>query len=270
MFRVVAPRRSHFTVLGHHAVRNRALTRRARGLLWELLSLPPGWDVRHEWLTDNAADSRHKLQEAVRELREGGYLRIDRASSGQTTWVITDDPDELPLPHPDNQDEAHPDYPHPDNQDVTEERTTSLQEVAKKKGAPPPLGGGQETLFAEDDDPNLTAFIEEVVRFCKRTGVKKWPLKSETLEEWCRGVFAEVQYAGLDFAHQTKMCGEHWEPKKAKGQPHRRIRNWLNNALRFRERDGEGPTINVQVDSEHERRDEAIREAMNRRRRRSG
>ena len=132
-----------FTVLSHHAVRNKALSRRARGLLWEILSFPPGWTLRHEWLARNATDSKHKLQSAVSELREHCYLSIQRKSGGETTWLVTDDPDSFPLekPHPDNQDvaltEPQSDKPSSDNRVVEEERTFLAGMLEEEGGAPP-------------------------------------------------------------------------------------------------------------------------------------
>lgn len=242
---------SQFTVLSHHAVRNRSLSRRARGLLWEVLSLPPDWTLRHEWLLANSSDGKHRLQAAVTELRERGYLDIQRMSSGETVWLVTDDPDSFPLgePHPENRDEGMPE-PHPENPDmenrgVYEERTFLSGMLEEERGVPV-----QVSLLS--DPPEVTELIEAVALFCRRIGVGVWPMKSTSLEAWCRTVAREVEYAGLDLVAETRKCGDHWEPqasKKKKAAPHMRLRNWWGIASQRRSKNGNGsegePTSDV-------------------------
>lgn len=139
LFRLYRPDASRVTVLESHAARNPKLSRRAKGLLYELGSLPPDgrWKIRHKWLLTLATDGKHKLQTAVSELREHGYLQVYRFRDGgqfeEAVWIVTDNPDERPLPHPDNRDAVedlkdritsgrspHPDYPYADEPDAAQ------------------------------------------------------------------------------------------------------------------------------------------------------
>lgn len=105
--RIQHSRRDGFTTLDHHAVRNPDLSRAARGLLWELLSHNDGWELRHAQLVQNSSDGKHRLQVAVTELQEYGYLRIEQESGdggrfADSVWIVTDVPGMSP--HPENRD----------------------------------------------------------------------------------------------------------------------------------------------------------------------
>ena len=85
------------------------------------------------------------------------------------------------------------------------------------------------------------AFIAEVRRLCGRVGVTSWPLRTQTMNEWCREVAADVRYAGLTLAHEAQRCGEWWEPRLKRGQhkaPHLTLRRWLDRAVKICAEDG--------------------------------
>ncbi|MGW6479514.1 hypothetical protein ACWGDS_16680 [Streptomyces sp. NPDC055059] len=69
---------SHYTTVFNHAVRDRRLTRRARGLLVELLSHRDGYGVSLAMLIKAGPEGKDALTVALRELERHGYLHRER------------------------------------------------------------------------------------------------------------------------------------------------------------------------------------------------
>lgn len=234
--RVSRVRSDRFTVLAHRAVRDENLSRRARGLLWELCSID-GWTPNHDWLLRNATDSKHKLQTAVNELKELGYLVIARHADGSTTWYVTDDPVADPIPHPDNREEAQPDNPPPDNRDDKDLRST-LEERRNEEAARASVHESNGDLFESGEtDP----FATEVGRMCVRLRLP-WPLKTKAIDEWCREMRREPSLAGLDFAAEVRKAADYYDgapPSRRRKRVDLTLRRWLENARKFADRDAE-------------------------------
>ena len=89
----------HFTVIPNAWVRDPNLSRRARGLLAELLSHKEGWKVSTDSLWRAGPEGRDAVRKAVQELEDAGYLRRE-ARIGESNkfdgldYVLTD-PDDV-------------------------------------------------------------------------------------------------------------------------------------------------------------------------------
>lgn len=88
----------HFTITPNEWARDKRLTRRARGLLVELLSHREGWEITTEALVRNGLEGRDAIKTAIRELEGFGYLaRVQTKDSGNRyggiEYVLLD-PDE--------------------------------------------------------------------------------------------------------------------------------------------------------------------------------
>ena len=88
---------SHYTTVFNQAVRDRRLSRRARGLLVELLSHRDGYGVSIAMLLKAGPEGRDALTVALRELEKHGYLhrireRDARGRLGQARYYLTDMP----------------------------------------------------------------------------------------------------------------------------------------------------------------------------------
>lgn len=68
----------HFTQVPNAWVRDKRLSRRARGLLVELLSHSIGWEITIDSLMEVGPEGRDALRAAIKELEACGYLKRDR------------------------------------------------------------------------------------------------------------------------------------------------------------------------------------------------
>ena len=86
-----------FTVMSNHHLRNRQLSLRAKGLLSQMLSLPPDWDYTLAGLAAINLEGIDAVREAVRELEKEGYItreqqRGDRGRFSNSVYVIREVP----------------------------------------------------------------------------------------------------------------------------------------------------------------------------------
>lgn len=93
----------NFTQVFNAAARDRRLSRRARGLLVELLSHSDGYGVSVEGLVKLGPEGRDAIRSAIAELEKYGYLIRDRERDpvtgqlGEMVYLVTDMPDGLLL-----------------------------------------------------------------------------------------------------------------------------------------------------------------------------
>jgi len=88
----------HFTQIPNAWIRDKRLSYKARGLLAELLSHEPGFEVSREKLARNGQDGDRAVRSAIHELEAYGYLKRSQNRSehqrfGAAVWV-TQDPEE--------------------------------------------------------------------------------------------------------------------------------------------------------------------------------
>ncbi len=98
-----APRRNRFVILDQQAVEDTRLSWAARGLLAYLLSRPDDWRVLINDLRKRGDLQRDGIYKLLRELRDTGYVRFQRARDAQGrirggTYLVQEIPT---TPHPD-------------------------------------------------------------------------------------------------------------------------------------------------------------------------
>lgn len=106
-----------FTVMSNHHLRNRLISLKAKGLLSQMLSLPPDWDYTLAGLAAINLEGIDAIREAVKELEAAGYItreqcRTDKGRFSSNEYVIR----ELPLlerPTTDNPQTEMPMSDHP-------------------------------------------------------------------------------------------------------------------------------------------------------------
>lgn len=88
----------HFTQIFNGALRDKELSRRARGLLAELLTHSEGFGISVSRLIDGGPEGRDAINDALNELEKHGYLRRERVQDDETKryggveYVMTDMP----------------------------------------------------------------------------------------------------------------------------------------------------------------------------------
>lgn len=85
----------HFTIVPNGWLRDARLSRRARGLLFELMSHEPGWETSAERLAKAGTEGVAALKSALKELEARGYLVRETTRDGRgrltgTRYIITD------------------------------------------------------------------------------------------------------------------------------------------------------------------------------------
>lgn len=80
----------NFVQLPNHWARDARLSRRARGLLAEIMSHRAGWDITIEHLVENGPEGIFALRQAIRELEVLGYLKRDRNRQSDGTLAGMD------------------------------------------------------------------------------------------------------------------------------------------------------------------------------------
>lgn len=85
-----------FVQLANSAGQDPRLSLEARGIIYFVLSLPPGRRLTAEWLETQVPNSRRSVRAALDNLEDCGYLRRTRRSGGRGKWIweqiLTDDP----------------------------------------------------------------------------------------------------------------------------------------------------------------------------------
>lgn len=104
VFRV--EKNANYTVMANYHLKDRRLSYKAKGLLSEMLSLPPDWDYTLSGLAVIAADGLDSVRSAIRELEMYGYLvrsqsRDERGRMSVNEFMVyenpADNPDYIPV-----------------------------------------------------------------------------------------------------------------------------------------------------------------------------
>ena len=74
----------NYTIMSNHHLQNKNLSLKAKGLLSYMLSLPKDWDYSLAGLEANCKESKTSLRTALNELKDNGYLIIEKMYPNQT------------------------------------------------------------------------------------------------------------------------------------------------------------------------------------------
>jgi hypothetical protein len=118
-----------FTAIPNTWARDRRISRRARGLLLELMSHREGWRITVDSLVEGGPEGKDAVRSGLNELVKAGYLtRVQRRAEGGTfgeaDWELHDPFEDVP-----------PSAGNPQTADPAPKKTTS-----KKKNPLPPSG----------------------------------------------------------------------------------------------------------------------------------
>ena len=88
IFRV--EKHDNFTIMSNIHLKDRRLTYKAKGLMSEILSLPPDWDYTLAGLAVIANDGVDSVRAAVRELEQYGYLARSQSRDGRGRMSVNE------------------------------------------------------------------------------------------------------------------------------------------------------------------------------------
>lgn len=131
----------HFTILRNDVLRDTRLSFRARGLLAAILSRPDNWTVRSTQLATEGGEGRDAIRSALAELRNYGYLHIEKVRMTDGTLMT----EQVVYDHP-----------------------TTKALVAPETGNPAP-----ENQASENQASVFQAPLEETVRSTKKEETKR-------------------------------------------------------------------------------------------------
>jgi hypothetical protein len=94
-----------YTVMSNHHLRNAALSLKAKGLLSQMLSLPPDWDYTLKGLSHINRESVDAIRTAVWELENTGYIerrqgRDEKGKMAAIEYIIYEQPQDTPPTSP--------------------------------------------------------------------------------------------------------------------------------------------------------------------------
>lgn len=207
----------HFTQVPNAWLRDTRLSRRARGLLAELLSHREGWEVTLESLVATGPEGRDAIRSAVGELEECGYLQRQRqrADGGRLAGIdyhLTD-----------------PGFPAAENPTVAE---ALVGESAGKK-----------TITQEDQ---VLPFGKEEHKVAaqprRKQSLRTLPTGfavTADLNEW-----AQREVPSIDVAWETSKFIDYHTSRETK---HRNWegawRNWMRNAVEYQKQRGPAQAV---------------------------
>jgi hypothetical protein len=140
----------HFTQVPNAWVRDRRISRRARGLLTEIMSYSVGWKLTVETLQESGPEGRDALRAALAELEDAGYLTRTKIREGGkysgTDYVLSDPFEQSPAPEnptlitSTESPSPAPEKPAPDNPQLRipfKEHSLSSRESTRRRPARP-------------------------------------------------------------------------------------------------------------------------------------
>lgn len=89
-----------FVILHNHVARDKRMSRRARGLLAELLSYPPTCKVTSETLAEGGPEGRDAIRATLRELEDYGYITRTKKRDDHGRWQTIMKVRETPVDNP--------------------------------------------------------------------------------------------------------------------------------------------------------------------------
>lgn len=201
----------HFTQLPNAWMRDPRLSRRARGLLAELMTHREGWVVSVASLTRGGPEGRDAIMKALQELESHGYLQRKQTKVdgrfASTDYVITDPGPWSENPTTENPTSGNPssENPHPKK---TRVKKTSSQNTKTKTSADAdaPVAGDAEADVEVIEDPAPWDIIAKraydstdgALPYMGMRGIAKWAIErkqadSRTVEAAIAGLYGSGQ-----------------------------------------------------------------------------
>lgn len=79
-----------YTVMSNYHLRDKSISLKAKGLLSQMLSLPPEWDYTLQGLAYINKEGINSVREGVKELENAGYIKRRRTRDAKGMFVGTE------------------------------------------------------------------------------------------------------------------------------------------------------------------------------------
>lgn len=188
---------SHFTTVPNSWVRDPRISRKAKGIMIEVMSHAPGWQITVESLVKNGTEGIDAIRSGIIELEKAGYLvrsrvRDDQGKMRGVDYLIVDpfaDGDPQP-PEPEEPKRGKPTVDNPTLGDPLQRRTVLKEDQFKEDQKNPADPSDQAVLFPDErtSEPKEDAAPEEVIarraydatkgalNFMAVRGIAKWAI----------------------------------------------------------------------------------------------
>lgn len=128
-------KQSNFTTIDNHALKNKELSFKAKGLLVYMWSLPNDWNFYETEIVNHATDGISSVRSALKELQDAGYLlkqrkRDEKGKLKENDWLISD----IPMFSPDleNPNLENPSLENPNLENHTLLNTNPTKDLSKQ------------------------------------------------------------------------------------------------------------------------------------------
>ena len=219
-------RNRDYAKISNKLLQNNKLSLKARGLMAYILSLPDTWEICVEHLHDNASehDGRTAVTGAMKELREFGYLHLERLKDKEgkmagMRWLAYDDPAENEHMTTGNQVSRLPENPSDGKpttiKEIGNKGNTETKEIEHKNTGQPSVGcasftdskpkqGKAAPLWADVEAHAKREGIDirAALRFFKVSEYNGWTTKTGPIRCWKR---AMVGFIEAEPANAQKM-----------------------------------------------------------------
>ena len=184
---------TNYTVMSNVHLRDKTLSLKAKGLLSQMLSLPPEWDFSIDGLVSLNAEKKNAISSALSELRYHGYLVVTKLMSNQTKsgrFEYVYDVYEVPQrkPHIEKPDMEIPYMENPDveipvmeNQPLLNKEEVSTDNKVKKNQVkrfiPPTVEEVQAYCDERKNGVDAQRFVDYYTRngwMCGKSKMKDW------------------------------------------------------------------------------------------------
>lgn len=132
-------KKSNFTVMSNHHLRNRNLSLKAKGLLSFLLSNDDGWKITIEGLAASSIDGKAAVRSAIEELTRAKYVTRSQCHSEDGTfsgfdYIVTEIPADAPLSENQTMEAPLSDFPTTENRTVINTKYNNTPYSPPKEG----------------------------------------------------------------------------------------------------------------------------------------
>lgn len=220
-----------YTVMSNHHLRDKRLSLKAKGLLYQMLSLPEDWDYTLSGLAYINRESKDAIRSAINELERAGYIQRHQTTDAGgkfsvNEYIIYERPVSAnPSPEKPSSDNPIPDKPLQDNPTQLKTKKSNTEKQSTDKQNTDSIPSFRESSEAKRSE-SANAYQEYRDLICENIEYEnlkqQHPCDADSIEEILELMLEVVcskrkvtRVAGTDFPHEIvrsrflKLNSEH-------------------------------------------------------------